>query len=140
MVNKYKWDKVVAFTSWLIVFALIWSAISLFITPPSGAGPIASAFGVTFAQWFYTVMYAGEAGFLAFAKLTGRNGMRKVVLLITYLTGFFTLILTFSIYGATFAMLDNLTISVAAAICWLWWKFKTEYITTEQAVAMQDEV
>lgn len=140
MADNSRWNKVIAFTSWLIVFALIYSTISLFITPPSGAGPVASAFGVTFAQWFYAVLYTGLASLLAYSKFKKRNELRKKVLLVIYLTGFFTLILTIAIIGPSWGMIDNLTISTAAAVCWLWWKFKTEYISEEEAVAMQDEI
>lgn len=136
MPKNINMNKVVALISWLIVLALIYSTISLFITPPSGAGPVAQAFGVTFAKCFYASLYSIEALVLAFAKFTKRNQLRKTVLLAIYLTGFFTLSLTLAIFGPSWGMIDNLIISVAAAVCWLWWKFKTEYVTTEEAKAM----
>lgn len=132
MTKIFAWDKFFATISWIIVFALLYSIVALYITPPSGAGPIARALGTAGAQIFYTVLYAGEAGFLAFAKMTHRNELRKKVLLVTYLTGFFTSILTISILGVHPGLIDNLVISAAAAACWLYWKFRTDYVTYEE--------
>lgn len=125
--NK-KFDRVFATVSWLIVIALLYSATSLWINPPSGVGPIASAAGILASQIFYTALYAGEAGFLAYSKAFKRKKMRKNTLMVIYLTGFFTSLLTLFIVGWVPGLIDNVLISLSAAFCWLYWTFKTEYI------------
>lgn len=132
MVNNPKWDKVFSFVSWIIVFALLYAVVSLWITPPSGAGPVANAAGALGAQIFYTLLYLGEAAFLGFAKFFKKKKMRSHTLLVIYLTGFFTSLLTIGIIGWTPKLIDNIVTAAAAAFCWLYWKFKTQYIDTKQ--------
>lgn len=132
MKGNKRYDRIFAFTSWLIVFALLYSATAVWIVPPSGAGPVAQLLGVLGSQIFYCLLYVGESLTLAYSKLKKRARLRKNTLLVIYLTGFFTSLLTIGITGWTPALLDNLVISVAAAGCWLYWTFKTEYLTPEQ--------
>lgn len=133
MVKITYWDKIVATASWLIVLFLMWSAVGLWISPPTGAGPVAQALGVFGAQLFYTVLYGAEAALLTWAKLTGRMALRKATLLAVFFTGAFTFGLTISIVGFSVQMLDNMALFALAGICWLYWKFKTEYMTSEEA-------
>lgn len=127
-----KWDKVFSTLSWLIVFALVWSIISLWLSEPSGAGPVAGAAGILGAQIFYTALYSLQALFLAWSKIFKRKKMRRNTLMVIYLTGFFTSILTLTIAGWTPKIIDNLLIASSAAFCWLYWKFKTEYIDPKE--------
>lgn len=118
--------------SWFIVFALIYSAVSVMFDVPSAKGPVAQAIGILGAQIFYAALYVGEAVSLAYSKIWKRSRWRKNTLLVTYLTGFFTSVLIITIAGWNSALIDNLAISAAAAGCWLYWTFKTEYFSTEQ--------
>lgn len=126
-----KWDRLFSTVSWFVAIALIFAAVNVWFAEPSGAGPISSSLGILGAQVFYSALYGLEALFLGFAKWTKRDKMRKHVLLVIYLTGFFTTLLTFLLVGITPKILDNLAISVAAAWCWLHWKFRTEYVDIE---------
>ena len=132
MKNNPQLDRVFSFVSWIIAIALIYSAVNVWMVEPSGAGPIANAAGVLGAQIFYSLLYLGEAGFLAVSKWLKRKKMRKNTLLVIYLTGFFTSILTLFIAGWTPKLIDNVLISESAAFCWLYWKFKTEYIDVKE--------
>jgi len=129
MPNTPKWDRVFSTTSWFLVLLLLFQAVTLWtLFPPSGAGPIAVAGGIFVAKVFYTVLYAGQALLLAYSKFMRRKSMRKNVLMFIYLTGFFTSILTLLLAGWDIRLLDNFVAAVIAAGCWLYWKFKTEYI------------
>jgi len=125
--NK-KWDAVFATASWVIVVALVVAVVSLLIQDPSGAGPVSRLLGVTAAKWFYIALYSAEALVLAYSKLWRRKELRKKALVAVYLTGLFTSILTLSIVGITPKIIDNVVLAVVAGGCWLYWKFKTEYI------------
>lgn len=139
MIGNPAWDRVFKTTSWFIVAALIYSTISLWIDAPSGDGPVSSLISVLGAQIFYSLLYVGESLSLAYSKIKKRYLWRKNTLLVTYLTGFFTFLLTLGIKGWSAALLDNLAISVAAAACWLYWTFRTEYLTNEQLEAVFNE-
>jgi len=132
-------DRLFRTTSWFIVFALLYSAVSVIIAKPSGAGPVASSIGIIGAQIFYFLLYTGESVSLAYSKMRKRSRWRKNTLLVIYLTGFFTSVLTIMLKGWIPELLDNLAISVAAAGCWLYWTFKTEYLTAEQFKDFSEE-
>lgn len=132
MPKSRRWDKVFVTASWIIVVALLFSAGSLWITPPTGAGPAAKLIGITGSQWFYALLYLSEALALAYSKLFKRHRMRKVVLLVIYLTGVFTFLLTLIINGVAVKLIDNLIVSFGAGFCWLYWKFRSEYISYEE--------
>jgi hypothetical protein len=126
------WDKIVSTASWLIVVALLYAAVGVWIQPPMGDGPVSQLFGVLGAQVFYSALYVLLSSLLAYSKFKRKNTMRKKVLLATYLTGFFTSLLTVLLVGWNIKLLDNLIIAVCAALCWLYWVFKTEYLTPQQ--------
>lgn len=136
MANYRLWDRVFSTISWFIVVGLVFAAASLWLSPPTGLGPIGSWLGVSGAQYFYTVLYGVEALALAVAKLFEKKNARKHVLMVVYLTGFFTSILNLTITGFSPKLIDNLAVSAGAAVCWLYWKFKTEYIS---ANALQED-
>lgn len=121
-------DKVFAFISWVLVVALLFAGVQQALAVSSGLGPVASLLGVVGSKVFYCVLYFGEALALAYSKFFKKKKMRKIVLMVIYLTGFFTTALYALNIGVTIKLLDNLLISVVAAVCWLYWTFRTEYI------------
>jgi len=133
MPNTPFWDKIFSTTSWGLVFLLLFQALTLWtIFPPGPGGPIASAGGILVAKTFYTALYGSQAMLLAYSKWKRRKVMRKHVLMFIYLTGFFTSILTLTLAGWDVRLIDNFVAAVVAAGCWLYWTFKTEYISYEQ--------
>jgi len=128
MRTSKRWDRVFSTTSWGLVFLLVFMAVSMWWAPPGDGGPIVTLLGLVGAQVFYFCLYLIEASLLAFAKLFKRDKMRKTVLMVIYLTGFFTSIMTFMLAGWAPRLLDNLVVSFVAAFCWLYWTFKTEYV------------
>ena len=126
------WDRVFSTLSWTIVLFLLWAAAGLWLFPPTGAGPVAGAVGILASQIVYSVLYAGEAILLGYAKIKQKKNMRKAVLLVIYLTGMFTFLLSFSIIGFHWKIMDNFAFSALAGACWLHWKSKTEYIDQRQ--------
>jgi hypothetical protein len=128
MANYTKWDIFFATLSWIIALSLLFSMIMLWVTPPSGLGPVAKLIGILGAQIFYSGLYGTEALVLAYSKLFRKKELRKKALMAIYLTALFTGILTF-ILGAPFSgFIDNAILILITGACWLWWKFKTEYI------------
>lgn len=126
------WDRFFSVLSWSIVIFLLWAALGLWLYPPTGAGPVAGAVGILASQIFYSFLYAGEAATLAYAKFKHKKKLRKNTLLVIYLTGMFTFLLSFLIIGFHIKILDNFAFSMFAGVCWLYWKAKTEYINPEQ--------
>lgn len=125
-------DRVFSGFSWLIVGFLLWAVVSLWLFPPTAAGPVAGSVGILTSQIFYSVLYFGEAGLLAYAKLAKKKRLRKFVLLLIYLTGVFTFLLALSVVGFHWRIVDNFAFSLLAGACWLHWKSKTEYINQNQ--------
>ena len=144
MANYRLSDRFFSIISWFVVAGLVVAAASLWFSPPSGLGPVGSWLGVSGAQYFYTVLYGGEALALAAAKLLRKKNARKHVLMVVYLTGFFTSILNLTITGFSTKLIDNLVISAGAAVCWLYWKFRTEYIPVnalqEDTLELRDDL
>lgn len=130
--KRINWDIVVSGFSWLIVVALFYAVGSLIAVPPSGAGPVSQLVGIKVAQMFWIFVYSSEAVGLLIAKLNQRKVARKRMLLVIYLTGIFVSVLSFSISGLSARFFANLVFTVSSAICWLYWKFKTEYVSHGQ--------
>lgn len=120
-------DALFAFISWLIVFGLFFAAVQVVMTAGSGVGPVGQALGATGVKVFYGTIYTVQGILLGYAKVFKKNNLRKIVLMSVYLFMGFTTILTVGLSGWTIKFLDNAIISVAAAACWLNWKFRTEY-------------
>lgn len=131
MPNTKLWDNFFATASWLIVIALLVAVVTLFFVDPSGSGPVAQLIGITAAKWFYITVYGTEALVLGYSKVKKKKRLRKQALLAIYLTAIFTSILTLLLSGLGLGLIDNMVLVVLAAGCWLYWKFKTEYITPE---------
>lgn len=129
--EKYQGDRLFATVSWFVAVALIFAAANVWFAPPAGAGHIAGALGILGSQIFYSALYGLEALVLGFAKWKRRDKMRKHTLLVIYLTGFFTTLLTILLVGFTPKVIDNFAIAVAAAWCWLHLTFRTEYVDIE---------
>jgi hypothetical protein len=139
MTSKINWDKVFSFASWLIVLALLYGVANLIFLPPTGHGPIAGLVGIHPAQVFYIALYLCEGLALGYSKWKKKDKMRRNVLLVIYLTGFFTSILGFVIGGVSSKLVGNLVIALAAAFCWLHWKFRTEYIYYEYLTGFDEK-
>ncbi len=121
-------DRIFSTASWIIVFALLFGVGYLWVFPPTGAGPVAQLIGIQGSQIFYTVLYSAEALLLGFAKVFKKKKLRKAALLTIYLTAMFTTILTFILAGVGFSIIDNVLLAVLSFACFLYWKFKTEYL------------
>ncbi len=128
MPDYTRWDKLFATASWVLAAVLLYSAISLWVFPPTGAGPVGELLGILGAQLFYSVLYGSQALLLAYAKVKKKKKMRKYTLMFIYLTGFFTSILSVTLLGWSPKLIDNFALASLAAICWLYWTFRTEYI------------
>lgn len=126
---NYVWsDRFFSTLSWLVVLGLFVAATGIWLAPPSGAGPIAGWLGIKGAQYFYMFLYGSEAAALMIAKFFRNKRARKNVLMVVYLTGFFTSLMSILIGGFSPKIIDNLLVAIGAAACWLYWKFKTEYV------------
>lgn len=121
-------DKVFSLISWVIVFGLLFSAYQVLVVSSTGAGPVASAVGVTAMKVFYATIYTTQSLLLAYAKIAQRKVLRKRVLMSIYLFMGFTTLLNIGLNGWTWKFLDNAIWSLASAACWLNWTFRTEYV------------
>lgn len=121
-------DVVFSTLSWIVVLGLFSAGVNTLIFPPTGIGPIGTLFGVLGAQVFYLTVYWGLGIALAVSKLFRTKKIRKHVLMVTYLVGIMTTLLSFLIIGFSPKLIDNVLIVVVSAVCWLYWKFKTEYL------------
>lgn len=129
---NYVWsDRLFSALSWLVVIGLFVAATGIWLAPPSGAGPIAGWLGVKGAQYFYMFLYGAEAVALMIAKFFKNKRVRKHILMFIYLTGFFTTLMSILVGGFSPKIIDNFVVAVLAAACWLYWKFKTEYINQD---------
>lgn len=128
------WDRVFSTTSWLLVFLLLLSSLSLWtFAPPSPLGPVVTATSLFIATVIYSTIYAGQALALAYAKLRKRKTLRKHLLLFIYLFSFFTTVLAIGLSrGFDVRLIDNFLVVIISAGCWLYWKFKTEYIDPKE--------
>lgn len=136
------WSRFFSTASWFIVAALFFSATAIWIDTPAPNGPVTQLIGLLGAQIFYCALYGIQALVLMWAKIKPkqRAKLRRNTLLVIFLTGVFTTILTYLLNGGfVVAGIDNLLISVAAGFCWLYWKFKTEYLTQEQFTEYSNE-
>lgn len=125
-------DRIFATCSWIIVVALLFGVVTLFFVDPSGNGPVAQLVGITAAKWFYILVYGTEASVLGYAKVKKKKNLRKHALVAIYLTAIFTGILTLMLGGISPNIIDNAVLFVLSGGCWLWWKFKTEYINPDE--------
>ena len=121
--------------SWGIVIVLFVSAILIVMFPPVPEGFVAGLIGVTGATIFYFILYTVEAVILAYSKLRQRKLLRKNILMVIYLSGFFITILSIVILGWTPKFIDNLIVAGAAAVCWLYWTFTIDYINPNDIVS-----
>lgn len=143
MAKTTDWDKVFSITSWVLAAFLVYGAVVLWAIPPTGAGPIAGTVGIVAAQILYGCLYLVEASLLSYAKLKKKDKMRRRVLLVICLTGFFTTILGFALGGVpamiTPKLIGNFILSIVAASCWLHWTMKIGYVDYESLSSMDDE-
>lgn len=125
--SKVNWDRVVATASWVIVFVLLYGVWFILTSDLNPNGPFVKAFGETGTRVGFSVMYLTQASLLAYAKLMKKNVLRRHVLLFIYLTGFFLGVLGYVLNGFTVRLISNFVLSTCAAVCWLYWKFRTDY-------------
>lgn len=129
MIGTPKWDRVFATASWVIVASLLFAAFAvMFISVPGASGPVAGLIGAVGAKWFYFFLYLGEGLTLGYSKIRKKKELRKHTLVAVYVTGAFTSLLTFASVGFSPKVIDNVIFTVVSAGCWLYWKFKTEYV------------
>lgn len=141
MKSSPKRDKLFAGLSWVIVVGMFFAAVQVVMLPSLGTGPVASLVGITAMKAVYATVYASQGALLAYAKLFRRKRLRKAVLMSIYLFMGFTMLLSFGVAGFALTLLDNALIAIIAAICWLHWTFRTEYLNPQEFdayVASQD--
>lgn len=136
-------DKIFALLSWGIVFMMLYAAVQVSLTSSAGTGPVASAIGITAMKVFYASVYSGQALLLAYSKAFKKKQLRKGILMSIYLfMGFTTLLVIAGPTSMSLLFLDNAVITVVAALCWLHWKFRTEYLNPDEFnefIALENE-
>lgn len=131
MKKHLNWDRVVAVASWIIVLVLFYGFFYIMTHALNPASPFVKVMGVSGTRIFFSVVYGTQAGLLGYAKLFHKDRLRRHALLFIYLTGFFLAILGLILNGFTIRLVSNLVLASLAAICWLYWKFQNDYLSSE---------
>lgn len=123
-------DKVYSFFEYLLVIIFILGAVSLIGAPPLAAeGIVKLMLGGKIAIYFYITWFAILSILLFTAKVFNRKVMHKNTLMLMYLTTIYTAIIATYISGfSLIGIVDDIIIGLVAGVCWLRWKFRTEYI------------
>ena len=132
MSKHFNWDRVVAVASWVIVLILAYGAAYILLSDLNPNGPIVQLLGVTMTRVVFVTMYSTQAFLLGYAKVKKKDTMRRHALLFIYLSGFFLSILGFYINGFSIRVVSNVVLSTCAAVCWLYWKLRTDYLSHEE--------
>lgn len=123
-----KWiDKTQSVVEYLVALPFLLGAAQLPFTDPLGTQGFLVFFGGRIALLLYALWFAFIALGLIYAKVRKKPRAHKNFLLAIYLTTIYTSILTWYVAGFL-AIIDDMVIGVLAAVCWLRWKFKTEYV------------
>lgn len=125
---------------YLIAAVFIYGSLSLIGRPAINApGVIWKIFGGEGALYVYMIwfMFLGLA--LLFSKVRKRKKLHKNILLCIYLTTIYTAILALALYGDPLVIVDDAIVGITAAIFWLRWKFKTEYVDPLQFQRVTDK-
>jgi hypothetical protein len=131
MTKHLNWDKAVAAASWVIVFVLFYGVYFVLTQDLNPNNFVVQSLGVLGTRILFATLYLAQASLLSYSKWKKKDRMRRHVLLFIYLTGFFLSVLSFSLNGFTIRVLSNVVLSVCAAVCWLYWKFRTDYYSVE---------
>lgn len=132
MRKHINWDKVVAAASWFIVVILVYGVVFILVHDLNPASPIVHALGETTTRVVFVSMYAAQGILLGYAKMFHKNTLRRHVLLSIYLAGFFLAILGAILNGFTVRLVANFLVSTLAAVCWLYWKFRMDYLSHDE--------
>lgn len=114
---------------WLIVLVTIVGGISLLFADPITSGSfIADILGTKSAGLAYFASLFVPGVCLGVAKVRKLRALHKYSLMSVYLVSIWLVVIETILLGPTFFVIDEIVLGVAAAACWLRWKFKTEYL------------
>jgi hypothetical protein len=94
----------------------------------------AEIISVIYAIWFVLMALA-----LLYSKIAKKDKLHKHALAAMYLTTVYTISLSLALFGfGGAAIIDDSVIGLTAAICWLRWKLKTEYVDIDKYFGVKD--
>jgi len=105
---------------------------SFFANPLSGPSPIYELLAGQEAIYFYALLFFVNGALLVYAKVFKKKKLHLVSLAGMYLTCIYVLILSYLLGVLSLGSLLTVAAGVAAAVCWMRWKFRTEYLNPEQ--------
>lgn len=137
-------DKIYSIVEYLLAGLWLYGGInSFFANPLDGPAPIYDLLASQEAIYVYAVLFFLNGLLLLYAKIFKRKKTHLVALTGMYLTCIYVLILSYLLGVLSGGSLLTVTAGVAAAVCWMRWKFKTEYLSPEQfrddAVDLRDD-
>jgi hypothetical protein len=115
-----------------------------FTTALSPVEPLNGALGFIFSSRITLVVFGVMFFVSGVAVLYGSIRKRKALvgrgLMFIYLITLFTFLLELVAFPGISNWIDNFVISLVAAACWLWWKFRTEYLSMGEIRRMRQEL
>jgi hypothetical protein len=127
-------DKVQNVVEYLLSIAFIIAALELIGADSLAThGVLSLIFGGHVALYIYMVWFFFIGVTLAYAKIKKKKKLHKHMLMAIYLTTIYTSILSMYVFGFGWTeIIDDVILGALAAVCWMRWKFKTEYINPHQ--------
>lgn len=114
------------------------------VTALSTPGVYPTEFGWFFSSRLTLVTYGlllfVPGATLMYGKIKGRRRWVGRSLMAIYLVVLFAMFSEWLVLGSLVTVVDNIVVAVIAAGLWLWWKFKTEYITAADVIRLKKEV
>lgn len=130
--NKAMKDRIFSIVEYLLSALWIYGGFNtLFADPLNTPSPIYDLLAGQEAIYFYGAFFLLNGLALLFAKVFKRKKIHLIALAGMYLTCIYVLILAYLIGVLSTGSLLTVVSGVAAAVCWMRWKFKTEYLNPE---------
>lgn len=118
---------------WLLGTIFLLGGISTATAPPlTATGALTAIFGGPVALAIYAVWFGLLGIGLLYCKIyRKKKRLHKNILMAMYLTTIYTFTLSLAIYGLEWSLIDDVVVGVLAAICWMRWTIRTEYLTAD---------
>ena len=141
-----RFDKVFSTIEVLLALQWIYGGFKVFFgsTVIVATNPFVGMLVGQWAIYFYGIFFFATGLTLLLAKFYKKKRVHKFTLAVMYLTCVYVLILAVVVLGLYWGLLTTVIAGILSALCWLHWKFKTEYINPhaiyEQTLEFRDDL
>lgn len=134
-------DKLYSAIEYALAALWIYGGInSFFANPLTGPSAIFKLLAGQEAIYAYAILFFLTGAALLAAKLLGLKKWHRISLATMYLTCLYVLILSYLLGVLSAGSLITVLAGVAAAVCWVRWKLKTEYVDPDYFSAELEEL